>query len=542
MGVNVSLEYRPRGREAFEGHLKAPEGMALTVSGTLADASPATRGDVPLSSNLALVTNLWAYAKHEAYRRRLRAEDKRKSHEKQAKEHRRACLAIAEMVSKRGDSSREGWCSACFAQTAHRRVHRFGGPAEVYLCDACGAPTSVCAGVRCKNMANRGIDKVTSPRYCAEHRHEIPSFEKLEATVDGVPDWEDWLKFEKRNLARATRVVGGVVLSAAVVTPAAWVAAPAIGGAVGGMTGLYGAAATSHGLAILGGGSVAAGGLGMAGGTSVVTAVGAGLGGVVGGTATSAYVSADKSFSVERLRDGTGAPVLVASGFLTEGEDGWGPWERLITERYPDRPVFRVHWGSKELRTLGSLAAVGVSSQAARKFAATAAAKAAKKGAGRAGWLGALLLAKGVASNPWMVAKTRAGMTGAVLADLIARTQEEQFVLVGHSLGARVMVIAAQLLGTRPGEPRLEDVHLLGAAVGNKGDWRTLHDSVGGSVWNYWSSNDLVLKYLYAATSAEHAAGQCGFATKFERVKNRNVSRQTRGHSAYFESIRLVKG
>ena len=65
------------------------------------------------------------------------------------------------------------------------------------------------------------------------------------------------------------------------VVPAAILAAPAIGGALGAYLGGYsGAAASSYGLAFLGGGSLATGGLGMAGGTAVVSVVGGGLGGV----------------------------------------------------------------------------------------------------------------------------------------------------------------------------------------------------------------------------------------------------------------------
>jgi hypothetical protein len=44
-----------------------------------------------------------------------------------------------------------------------------------------------------------------------------------------------------------------------------------IGGAIGNMAGLYGAAATNYGLALLGGGAVAAGGFGVVGGTTLLT-------------------------------------------------------------------------------------------------------------------------------------------------------------------------------------------------------------------------------------------------------------------------------
>lgn len=535
----AKVDYQPRGRDGFECTV-AQAALSLTVSGTLEDATPAVHGDLDLTSNLALVTNAWAYAKHEAYRRRLRSQEKRKSHEKQAKEHMWAAAVIADMASEVGDESRQGWCSACFTLADHRAVVRFRGPTKSYLCGNCGAPTTVCAAPTCKHMSNRGTAGITKPRYCAQHRHEIPSFEKLGSSLGAIDEWHDWLSFQSLNLAKTTKVVGAVVLTAAVVTPAAWASAGAIGGALGGMTGLSGAAATSHGLAILGGGSVAAGGLGMAGGTAVVSAVGGGLGGVIGGTATAAYVSSDPSFKLQKLRDGTGTPVLVASGFLTERDDGWGSWKKLIDDRYPGRPVYRVHWGAKELKVFGTLAATGVGTAAAMSFAKRAAGKAAKKVAGRASWFGWLLFAKDVAANPWTIAKTRAGMTGAVLADLIARTDEPAFVLVGHSLGARVMSTAAQLLGTRAGAPKLEDVHLLGAAVGRDGDWRTLNESVVGKVWNYWSANDAVLKYLYGLLSAEKAAGQAGFTTKYAKIKNRNVARLVPHHSAYFDTIKLM--
>ena len=69
----------------------------------------------------------------------------------------------------------------------------------------------------------------------------------------------------------------------------AFFAAPAIGGAIGVWGGLSGAAATSHGLALLGGGSLAAGGFGMAGGTVVVTAAGAGIGSAMGANVATSY-------------------------------------------------------------------------------------------------------------------------------------------------------------------------------------------------------------------------------------------------------------
>ena len=107
--------------------------------------------------------------------------------------------------------------------------------------------------------------------------------EALFAFVDAMPapvDQELMREIDKaltvavRRLSRREvdkrKVVAVVAGGAAIGVLTGGLAAPLIGGAVGGAMGLGGAAATSAGLALLGGGSVAAGGLGMAGGTAII--------------------------------------------------------------------------------------------------------------------------------------------------------------------------------------------------------------------------------------------------------------------------------
>jgi hypothetical protein len=64
----------------------------------------------------------------------------------------------------------------------------------------------------------------------------------------------------------AVVLVGGLTIT----YMTAGIVAPWVGGAIGSLSGLSGAAAVSQGLALLGGGAIAAGGFGMAGGTFVV--------------------------------------------------------------------------------------------------------------------------------------------------------------------------------------------------------------------------------------------------------------------------------
>lgn len=524
--------------------IHSPAGLSLVLCGDLADFEPVADGDAELVANRALVGHLWSYAKHEKLRRRLRSEEKRQSHSKQADAHEKLAKGIASLVDHITDDRRAGWCSACFENTDHRRLHLKSGSLPGYLCTACGLPTLGCAGPRCAHMATRGFGSVHVPRYCAEHRHEIPGFEKLSLKVDDLSEYEDLLAFERPNLAKNTKVGLVSVLSAGALAVTAGAAAPAIGGAIGSLQiagGYTGAAAMSHGLAVLGGGSLAAGGFGMAGGVAVITTAGGVLGTALGARVTSAYIGDDKSFRIEKLQDGTGIPVIVANGFLTQGKDTWAGWESMIKARYPDSPVFRVHWGAKELKALGSLVSGGIGKHGAVFAVKNAAARGSRAAAKKFGPVGPILLAADFAKNPWHTAKNRSYTTGVALAGLLTRTTVDAYVLVGHSLGARVMVTAAEILGAQTGAPTVQDIHLLGAALGAKGDRRLLNDAVTSSVFNYHSSNDKVLKYFYRVAQAGSApAGLQGFNSKFLRIKDRDVSRKVHGHSDYFEAVQLV--
>jgi pimeloyl-ACP methyl ester carboxylesterase len=541
----MEIAYTPRGHAAYECVLNTASGCSLKICGTIVDGTAQDSGDAALISNRSLVMMLSAFANNEALSRRLRAQDKRKSHRQAAEGFRKNVLRLADLIDRLDDDdlkARQEWCSCCFSWCLHRPVRGMARPLPTSLCMGCGAPTTNCPAPRCNHFASRGFGRGSAPKYCAEHRHDIPSFEKLDAHLEHLDDYADWLKFENVNLSRLTKMTTVAVLSAAVITPAAFVAAPAIGGAAGSLTGLTGAAATSHGLAMFGGGSLAAGGLGMAGGTMVVTAIGASLGGAVGASVTSAYVRADPSFEIIRLAEGEGTPVVLASGFLTEKEKGWGGWEEIVRRRYPSNPVYRVRWGAREFKAL----MFGLGGHGGKHGATIAVHKYAKKAgmaaAGKLGPLAPMLAGAGLLKNPWTVAKTRAGMTGAIVADLLARADEDRFVLMGHSLGGRVMVTAAQHLGTLPGAlKRIEALHLLGTAVSSGGDWRTLSHAVDTKVYNYWSSEDPVLKLLYSAGEfGKRAVGQKGFGSKFPNIVDKNVSRSVTDHSAYLGNVKLA--
>lgn len=543
------------------------QGATLSLIGELTDLEPEVESGGVLEANPALRSNLWAYAKtwyaarttSNAQALSLADPAEQKAALKQAEEMRRTAEKRADAYAKTAQwiadvaddvsmlDVQHGWCSSCFVTNEHRKSNRPVGQIPVYVCQGCGSPTLPCVAVGCPNMAVRDRGAIRFPQYCAEHRHDIPGFEKSQGTFGELHDYEDFLQYEKPNLDRTSKIVVGTAVAVGVGIPLALLAAPAVGGAIGSLGvfgGLSGAAATSHALALLGGGSLAAGGLGMAGGTAVVTAVGAAVGGALGASVANAYLREDRSFRIDLLRPGKGGvPVLVANGFLTDGDgQKWGGWKAIVNERYPDSPVYRVRWGAKELRDFGLLGAnlLGkAGGVAAARAGAAIGTRAGAKFLG--GVIGPTMIATDVAKNPWHVAKSRADKTGVILGDLLARTEAESYVLIGHSLGARVMVVAAESLGTKPGGPRIQSAHLLGAAIGAKGNWDALTAAVDDVVYGYHSSNDSVLKYVYkTAQAGETAAGLVGFSPVSSKLQNIDVSDRVKTHFEYQDNLRLV--
>lgn len=245
------VDYTPHGRDGFEATLRTPRGSLLTVSGVANALQPEVVGDRPLRDNPALVSLLWAVGTHEWQYRRTRSAELRTSHRPAADRRTAEAILLGRMIDQLSADRRgriDAWCSACFTQTRHVRVTGFDRPLWTYLCTTCGAATSRCAAPSCKAMATRRLATVSSPRYCAEHRHDIPSFGKLSQTLGSIDEYRQWLSFEKFNLARVSRIAGVAVVTGLAVTPAAFALAPAVGGAVGAVTGLSGVAATSHGL------------------------------------------------------------------------------------------------------------------------------------------------------------------------------------------------------------------------------------------------------------------------------------------------------
>ncbi|MDR0482843.1 MAG: DUF726 domain-containing protein [Cellulomonadaceae bacterium] len=235
----------------------------------------------------------------------------------------------------------------------------------------------------------------------------------------------------------------------------------------------------------------------------------------------------DAAFAVTKLRDGTGPTVLFANGFLSEGETGWGNFKPLIDSKFPQSPVCRVNWGAQQQLDFGSW--LKASGQVVKGMLT-----------GKAG-ASVSSLKDSLEGNPWTIAKQHAEQAGKQLADQIrALDPGTSVVLVGHSLGARLMSYAGLTLGASGAAGRLQEVHLTGAAISRDHDWGALNKAVSAMVNNYYSGHDPVLLALYGAAEPAPAVGPVGFDAHQPRISDHDYTAKVNGHSDYFSAVKLV--
>lgn len=444
-------------------------------------------------------------------------------------------------------SSIHSYCSWCFEKTTHRLVDKNYLRRNVYEClsERCMEmnKTEEDHGYKktvqcrfCQNMAKTG--KHWDDRLCAEHSGIIASFKNLDIRLDDITDYKKIFERDSLNIRKITTTGLFTVAGAAVIGPIAFAAAPAIGGALGALLGYSGAVATNVGLATLGGGALAAGGFGMAGGAAVVAATGAMLGGTFGGVISNSYFGNIDGFDIELIKRGTGPKVIFIDGFLTQKNSNPLDWTRSLGMIYPNNPWYYVKWESKRLYDLGSHLGGHGANVSANKLLGAWAAQASKVAAKKAGPTAIALTLTGLVNNPWSVASAKAAQTGVLLADIIARTNGE-YILCGHSLGARVIYYALESLKTKD-ICFIDSTHLLGGAVGNQAeDWEQTAKAVKKKIYNYHSNEDWVLASMYKLGTffASDPIGRNPIISDHPLIQNHDVTTWVSGHSEYKDNF-----
>ncbi|MDA7666605.1 TMCO4 family protein [bacterium] len=390
--------------------------------------------------------------------------------------------------------------------------------------------------------------------FCAEHNGSIASFDSLDMRFDDLTDYPALFERKKRNMKGVVKVAGCCLAGGAVFMPAAFVAAPGLASALG-SAGLLGAAGTGTAISSLSGAALtsaslaALGPAGMAGGVATIAAMGAALGATQGAVVSNSYFGEIKDFKITKVRGGKGPAIVCINGFLSQENQNCDDWRSGIRSVYPDNPVYYVTWESSNLAKLGvSLGGAGFKGKLLGKVG-KAAARASKTGASKLNPLATISFGAGVLGNAWHTSMVKAQHTGVLLADLIARTDnDEGFILMGHSLGARVVYYLLETLSTKP-NTKIHSAYLLGGAVGRsdkpnsfeaKG-WETALKAIrsDGQLYNCYTANDKVLSILYRNANL-HQSDPIGLGKippQGDKLRNVDVSYAVSGHTVYKDCL-----
>ena len=445
------------------------------------------------------------------------------------------------------------YCSWCFQRTTHKLVKRNYLTRNEYQCNSCKNYTVQCR--YCQNMATFkpinssddffNVKENWASELCAEHDGTIADFTKLNKRINDLKDYASLFENSKLNLMKAGKIAGGMIAGAAVFCPIAYLAAPEIA-AVLGSAGLIGSGITNTVITTLSGFGFSSAALAAISteGVILISATGAALGAIEGGVISNNYFGAVKDFNIKKVKNGSGPALVFINGFLSQKNQDASDWLKAVNKKFPSNPCYYVNWESSSLYKMGSLVIKGAGGIAFQQFVKTIAKRGSKKLFQKLNPLSWASTIADLFGNPWHTAMVKSSMTGILLADLIARTnQPDGFILMGHSLGARVVHFLLHTLATKHNSS-VKDVYLLGGATDRKDTkmWEAAVKSVEGKIYNCYSYNDNILKYLYTGANAilSSPIGTGNIELNNPKIKNINTSSIINGHMVYKENFSKI--
>ena len=447
---------------------------------------------------------------------------------------------------------RETWrfCSWCYSYRRHSLVRSGMLTRNIYECDGCKSKTVKCRV--CINMAKFAPKAKEyavykwGDEFCAEHSGEIANFETVGEQLRDLIDYDKIFKSRSINFRKFAKIGSGALLFAGIFSGVSYFAAPAVASALG-STGYLGAASTGTAINSLSGAALQSASLaaigntvggGMAGGLGIISAAGAILGGRQGGAIANGYFGEIDGFKLERVstKNRQSAPsIIFIDGFLSQSPTGsFVEWCDGVESLYVEHKKYGLTWEAKNLALVGTWGAEGASKKAFTKFAAEFAKKASRKSLQKLipwNWVSTV---SDIIGNPWHTSMVKAAMTGVVLADLIARVENRpRFILMGHSLGARVIYYTLAALATKK-ERFFQDVYRFGGAVGMGDFWKDAGTAVSGKIHNFYSKHDWILEGMYKSANLYQSKPiGLGPIKAGRQFKNYDVSSLIRGHTEY---------
>lgn len=206
-----------------------------------------------------------------------------------------------------------------------------------------------------------------------------------------------------------------------------------------------------------------------------------------------------KKFKIKQKQEGQGTVVLVINGFLNENETDISEWKQSLDVVWKDNPYYYLSWESQTVTDVLALDRIA-----------------------------------------WVKAMNNAEKTGELLGKVLS-VYNQDIILCGHSLGSRVIYYALEYLSNHEiHTSNITEIHLLGGAVGNKAsDWKSVKKFTNAKIYNYYSSNDDVLKYLYNIGTIFQSEPIGRHEIDVNSIKNINTTTRVDGHSGYKQNLAL---
>lgn len=192
-------------------------------------------------------------------------------------------------------------------------------------------------------------------------------------------------------------------------------------------------------------------------------------------------------FKITRHKDGSYPAIITISGFTSEDKDNRKDWQESILKLFPEREWFHLEWNSEkfpinfssEMPNLPIVYEPIQKKQSNNKifdFLATA------NPYGRV-----YLFVKAIVNNIWHNAVRNSKVAGESLADVLHSCENKEFILIGHSLGARIIFNCLKHSHIKKLNPNIIEIHLLGGAVGSTSEnWKLVSEKVKEKIYNYY--------------------------------------------------------
>ena len=239
-------------------------------------------------------------------------------------------------------------------------------------------------------------------------------------------------------------------------------------------------------------------------------------------------------FELIEMQKGNYPAIITINGFLSEDSINSNDWKASIKKSYPNNAWFHLEWNSQKMPFTKSQ----------RKSKRHSEQKKEKK---PSFWYiknllyinaPSLFLTKDlVFNNHWSLSLRNSKHCGVCLSEILNSCYEGKFLLIGHSLGARVIYHCLKQNVILRNKKNIVEVHLLGGAVSSsQRKWKSIESFSKLKIFNYYSSNDDVLKYLYKISMLNPNSIGLG-SINLKNVENNDTSEIIKGHTDYISNF-----